>query len=799
MSGTYGTYPQTGGSSTGSSTGVPYVVGAIDSAAANANGATIGSFSLYMQSASTSNPGLVNNAAQSFNGIKSFTSPTSHAAGTSGSPSLYFSTDSTSGLYRSTTNAVAIVSLQNRIAEFQAQGSILYSTVSLVSGGSLASPTLYMTTDSTSGFYAQGANQWGFGIAGTNILSVGSVGMTVSTLSASAPVKSDANKVLVSGSISLTADVTGKLPLSNTTGSISLVNQVVGNLPLSQTSGSISLTNQVVGLLPEYNIGSLSASYLVGTIDGASAKANGATIGTNSLFLQSASTSNPGLMNMTAQSFGGNKSFTSIGVNDASSTSAVFIKASSTGIPSFTIKGLAAQTSNGFEVRDSANNPKVIYDMNAGAFRLFVNDQEAAECNFDNRATVVTAAINSGSAARFNFICAQQSAIAANTGAGIAFGATVTGTTSVTEYGYVWATKNNANAGDDDGTLHFASRSNATGKAVRCLDFNELGNAAFYGKIAMSGALNGAVTFSAGSSVAAYTLVLPSAQGGASTQLQNDGNGNLTWANAFTNPTTTSGDLIVSSGSGVLIRLPINSGDNQVLKIMSSASSANIRWGFPDGDLVTASADRTIEIDFGYMTVSSGCTNISMPTAGSKAGQRYSIKKSFQSTEAIVIGTVASQTFENGPTQVFLDFQYEAIEVMSDGNNWLIKNRYIPEKTFPLTLGGSGVSANGTPFGRLHKTTGSGSIQTWFLHFSLDAACTSSATPTVTLNSSSFTSPTDRYQGVAGASISAVTGFDYCRLDVGSANLTFQLAGVSTRVLASGYVSLGGKPILFPM
>lgn len=48
----------------------------------------------------------------------------------------------------------------------------------------------------------------------------------------------------------------------------------------------------------------------VGTLDGQAPSANGATIALNKLFLQSASTSNPGLVNNTTQSFSGNKTFT---------------------------------------------------------------------------------------------------------------------------------------------------------------------------------------------------------------------------------------------------------------------------------------------------------------------------------------------------------------------------------------------------------------------------------------------------------------------------------------------------------
>lgn len=74
MAGIYVKYPATSGGSTGSSTGVQYQVGPLDGAAANSNGATIGSNFLYMQSATSTTPGVVSSASQEFSGTKRFNS-----------------------------------------------------------------------------------------------------------------------------------------------------------------------------------------------------------------------------------------------------------------------------------------------------------------------------------------------------------------------------------------------------------------------------------------------------------------------------------------------------------------------------------------------------------------------------------------------------------------------------------------------------------------------------------------------------------------------------------------------------
>lgn len=359
----------------------------------------------------------------------------------------------------------------------------------------------------------------------------------LNSLTASAILRLDGSKNITVGSVSLTNDVTGNLPLSQTQGSLSLTTQVVGILPaanlppLSGITGSISLTTQVSGLLPQSNIGSLSASYSVAAIDTAATSLNGGVIGSNSLYFQSASTTVPGLMNTsTTQSFTGLKSFVKLGVNNTSGNAGLFVVSSGLATNTVTIQGLSGQTSLGLNIIDSAGNPKVVYDYNAGAFRLFVTATEAAECNFDNRATVVTGAISSGSVARFNFICADQSTIGAGKGGGIAFGASQTGSSSITEFGYVWATKNNANAGDLDGSLHLASRNNATGKAQRAISIDNLGNSQFFGNILMSGATSGAMTHSVGSTVTAYQVTWPGSQGSStSTAVINDGFGNLSF------------------------------------------------------------------------------------------------------------------------------------------------------------------------------------------------------------------------------------------------------------------------------
>jgi hypothetical protein len=65
-----------------------------------------------------------------------------------------------------------------------------------------------------------------------------------------------------------------------------------------------------------------AANLVIGTIDGNGASSNGLSISASTLYAQSASNSNPGMVNLTSQTFAGSKNFTSpIGYNNATPAS----------------------------------------------------------------------------------------------------------------------------------------------------------------------------------------------------------------------------------------------------------------------------------------------------------------------------------------------------------------------------------------------------------------------------------------------------------------------------------------------
>lgn len=80
----------------------------------------------------------------------------------------------------------------------------------------------------------------------------------------------------------------------------------------SSTTGTITAADSILEAIEKLNgnMGTLGASISVGTIDGIAPSANGLVFSTPNLYAQSASTTFPGMVNNTTQSFSGNKTFT---------------------------------------------------------------------------------------------------------------------------------------------------------------------------------------------------------------------------------------------------------------------------------------------------------------------------------------------------------------------------------------------------------------------------------------------------------------------------------------------------------
>jgi hypothetical protein len=72
-----------------------------------------------------------------------------------------------------------------------------------------------------------------------------------------------------------------------------------------------------------------------------------------------------------------------------------------------------------------------------------------------------------------------------------------------------------------------------------------------------------------------------------------------------------------------------------------------------------------------YADATSGAFTVSLPTAGSRGGQTYTIKRANAGANNVTVGTTSSQTIDGSTTYV-LSAQYKYVTVVSNGSNWLI-------------------------------------------------------------------------------------------------------------------------------
>lgn len=175
----------------------------------------------------------------SITGAISATTTINGAAGAVGAPSLYFSTDTTSGLYRPTANQVGIAISGAQVANITSTGIAVTGAVSATTtingaAGAVGAPSLYLSTDTTSGLYRSAANEVAVSCSGTQRLKVSSTGISTTGISQT--------------SIPMACFMTKSTSQSTATGSaVSVVNYNVSSNPssyftLDTTAGTITFT-----------------------------------------------------------------------------------------------------------------------------------------------------------------------------------------------------------------------------------------------------------------------------------------------------------------------------------------------------------------------------------------------------------------------------------------------------------------------------------------------------------------------------------------------------------------------------
>ena len=103
---------------------------------------------------------------------------------------------------------------------------------------------------------------------------------------------------------------------------------------------------------------------------------------------------------------------------------------------------------------------------------------------------------------------------------------------------------------------------------------------------------------------------------------------------------------------------------------ISSGSVSNVAIGAAITTKTSAytatSSDETI-----LGNASTGAFSVTLPTAVGASGKSYVVKKIDSSANAVTIATTLSQTID-GTTTKALSFQYDGVQVQTDGANWFI-------------------------------------------------------------------------------------------------------------------------------
>jgi len=464
----------------------------------------------------------------------------------------------------------------------------------------------------------------------------------------------------------------------------------------------------------------------IGALDAQAANANGLALVSNVLSTQSATPSFPGMVNTTQQSFGGNKTFVSIGINDVTSSAGLFVRTSDIATPSQTIKALAGQTANLLQILDTSSN--VIMQFTAGGNFQFYNSVASPEARFDIRPSVNQAACSTGANARYGmFVGDPLTPEVGGDGSGIALGGMYDNIGTATEFGYIWVTKNNSTAGNIDSSMHFATRNNASGKAQRVLDMDNNSNSTFFGAVIQAGATSGTLTTQVPATITSYAVTRPSAQGAANTVEINDGAGNLSWG-------------LVSLSAGVTGTLPIGKGGTG----QTTAASARGPSGLNIDERTTVNATGYSAVNTDRYVAQTGTMSapitITLPAASSvNPGQTLLVEDESGTVTATNYITVAASGADtiNGAASSRIAEAYGGKIFISNGTNaW-------SSLVAGIRAGGTGLSSiptngqlligNGTNYTLSTLTAGAG-ISVTNAAGSITVANTSQNTATKTAN-----------------------------------------------------------------
>ncbi len=632
MSTLYLQYPQSGGggsASTGSQTGVPYVVGPLGGAASNAQGGTIGSFTFYQQVATATFPGLVSSAAQTFAGIKTFNNGIFSTGIDAVSNPITNVLDPVSPQQAATKNYV-----DTQLAAFQPLEAVVAASALTDYPGVQVGNVLTITA--TGAISVDGVTP----AANARILlkdqnTASQNGVYVVTT---------VGTIGVSPVLTRAADYNTAAAI-NSGASIPVLSGTLNKLTSWIQTATVVTVNTDSLVFNQFSANPQNVPISVGALDGASAKPSGATIGSSALYMQSASATNPGLVSSALQSFAGTKTL-----------AGAFLPA----------------TDN-------------TYSLGTSSLRFL-------DGYFQNIVTV-----GSVTAGTKNYISISQNG--SGQGATVRFGTGGSGPL----YSQIYYDGIALRGADSNGYNYFQFTNNTkptyvfydqNNAAMFTLNSNSLTTTVqTYAPMSTSPILVvGSVTISQNPVGNTYPWTLPASQGSASWILQNNGLGSLSWTapNPFVSPLTTSGDIIVASGSGVASRLAV--GSTGLVLNADPTQAFGVAWGSPricqQKTVGSGTVGNAYTVSLSDQIIFANCSivstpSITLPTAIGNNGQTFKfIKTDFVSAaDEIRINTVSSQSIIWGSissSSVFMKTQGEQWEIISDNVAWRAITHEIP-------------------------------------------------------------------------------------------------------------------------
>lgn len=369
----------------------------------------------------------------------------------------------------------------------------------------------------------------------TNVLSKLAIGSTGNVLTVSggvpmwvAPATSGTvtSVALADGSTSPIYSISGSPVTSSGTLTFTLGTQAANKVFAGPTTGAAAqptFRSLVAADLPGTTVLS------IGTIDGNSASANGLSIASQVLYAQSASVSNPGMVNNTTQSMSGAKTFTGNLTASASSTTALTVGSTTMIVDSTnTVVGIGLQPATNVMI-DGINT--------TGASKLVqmtgygVGSSTGYRGRFARGTSGSPAAVQSGDV--LNVISGRGYGLsqfpAASTGIiNVVAGETFSNTSNATYLQFLTTPTASVTAVE---AMRIAPTGNVLIDTVtdNGTDGLQIGSGAMMGYLKLNGSTSGYIQEQAAATTTTYTITWPAAQGAAGTVLTNNGSGALSW------------------------------------------------------------------------------------------------------------------------------------------------------------------------------------------------------------------------------------------------------------------------------